>query len=92
MNRWSAVISRVDNGYEVREYTGDEKSELVCEDSAGDELISFESVLWEMLDFFSMGGSRYDKERLVVSRQPGDKYGDTYPTTEKCHEEDDKNG
>ena len=46
----------------------------VIQDSKSDELKSGEELLWAVIDHFCLGGSRYDKERLVIKREPGDKY------------------
>ena len=51
---------------------------FVYEDSedADEKISSFEEVLWAAIAHFGMGGSRYDAERLVIRREPGDKHND----------------
>jgi hypothetical protein len=79
MSVFLATVTRVSNGYKVyipRDDGDEEDKELVFGDIEEDSLFSFESVLWELIDYFGMMGSRYDKERLVVTRKPGDKHAD----------------
>lgn len=74
------TIRRADNGY-VLTWPDDplEDGTLVSgcdviEDAEGDELKSGEALLWWVIDYFGLFGSRYDKERLRAVRVPGDKY------------------
>jgi len=39
-----------------------------------DEIIANEDLLWTIIDFFGMRGSRYEKEVLSIIRERGDKY------------------
>ena len=34
----------------------------------------FEALLWGLIEIMDVGGTRYDKERVRVSLEPGDKY------------------
>lgn len=49
------------------------KSEIIQDDDY-DEIKSGEELLWFILNYFGLGGSRYDRERLWVVRKRGDKY------------------
>ena len=48
--------------------------ESVVSDSDLDELSSGQELLWRVMDYFGLGGDRYDKERLTITRERGDKY------------------
>ena len=75
---YDARVERVENGYIVY-LSGDDPNSgavSICEDDDNDPLKSIESVLWEVIEHFAAGGSRYDKERIVVRREPGDKWSD----------------
>ena len=80
MNRWGVSIIRHDNGYllalEPSEKEGEITAVEVYEDDEDDPLKGIESVLWRVIDHFGMMGSRYDKERIVIRREPGDKSTD----------------
>ncbi len=81
MSDYFLKITRVDNGYTL-ESVGDEPNEEGCyhtttevvQDSEDDALKSGEQLLWNIIEFFGLAGSRHDRERLVVERQKGDKY------------------
>ena len=78
LENWDARVERVDNGYVVY-LSGDDPNSgsiAVCENDDDDELKSFESVLWELMEHFGVVGNRHDKERLSIVRVPGDKYED----------------
>lgn len=78
---WAITIIDAQNGYIV------EFDNELDDGSVRRERILFESkdedqdgkdallnALNEVVDFFGKRGSRYDKERLVVTTEPGDKY------------------
>lgn len=73
-------VERAENGYVLRfddlDDVGDEIIEhvLVIGESDKDKLQAGEELLWWIMDFFSFGGSRYDKQRLHIARRRGDKY------------------
>lgn len=72
---WGIEITRVENGFLIKD---NGESRTVVEEKAGDELEAAEQLLWHVLEFFNLEGkSRYDRERLVVVRQVGDKYAPT---------------
>lgn len=66
-------IVRTDNGFILSSRSGVEENEWVIEDKE-DDLQSKEQLLWNVLEFFALCGGQYDKERVVVKREPGDKY------------------
>ena len=70
IERWDARVERVDNGYIVYLSGDDDNSGsiAICEDDDIDDLKSFESVLWELMEHFGKGGSKHDKERIHISR------------------------
>ena len=79
---WSMEIERLGNGYVVHlcPYGDDGEPEgLTFQDDDDDPLQSIEDVLWATIEHFGVMGSRYDKERLVIRREPGDKYFDIQP-------------
>ena len=66
MQTWALRIQKIDNGYllvgndmvtaVVEEFEGDKASEVQC--SA--------ELLWKVMDYFSLGGSKHDEERVRV--------------------------
>lgn len=81
---YTLSIRRVDDGY-ILQYRNPEWDyeenpdvpgliERVVADSDLDELSSGQELLWRVMDYFSLGGDRYDKERLTITRERGDKY------------------
>ncbi len=77
MNDWWMRIDRHKNGF-ILSYsaieTGAPYEEDVIGDNEADKLEAGETLLWQVLEHFNLGGGRYDKERLVIRREPGDKY------------------
>lgn len=66
-------IKQVSNGYII---TDNEDIEHLFEDTSNidvnkDHVIS---MLYEILSYFGEGGSRYDKKRIQINYEPGDKY------------------
>jgi len=79
MKPWRIEITKVDNGYQVKFTGGDwdavkvyTEQLLKTKDSAPKEHVV--DMLWNILDYFAERGSRYDKKRLFVGYQKGDKY------------------
>lgn len=64
-------IVRTYNGFIIKDNNG---KIAVIEDNDNDELSSGENLLWEIINFFGLMGSRYDEERLSVIRVVGNKY------------------
>ena len=73
---WKLVISKEDNGYILKGRFGDTdiESKVVIEDKDNNELDSGETLLWQVIEYFNIGGSRHDKERLRIVREPGTDY------------------
>lgn len=70
-------IEMAGNGYIVTDTDEDgDETKTVFEENDGDPLAAWEVLLWHIIEQFGMVGSRYDKERLAVRREPGDKYND----------------
>ena len=62
---WYLRIERKTNGYVLK---GSDNFECVIEDTE-DELKSHEELLWQVMEYFSFGGDKYDKERLRIERE-----------------------
>lgn len=76
---WDLKITKADNGFGLRWEEEDEDGrpclhEEVIQDDDMDDLKSGQELLWHVINYFSLGGSRHDKERLHISRKRGDKY------------------
>jgi len=73
-------ITQVNNGFIVRVLEGDgfdlEKKGTVFQfkDSDFGVIEAAEEMLWFIIDYFGLSGSRYDEKRLVVRFEKGDKY------------------
>jgi hypothetical protein len=74
MNKF--FITQAENGYIVDYYDFETETmkQIVFEETEGDKLKSTQELLQEIIIYFDKSGSRYDKERLRVTREPGDKY------------------
>lgn len=77
---WTS-IQRTENGWVVAGPTGQEfppASQYVFEDSheEGGDRRSLSLALWQAIEFLQAHGSRYDKERVNIVLEPGDKYED----------------
>lgn len=68
--KWQLKITHVDNGY-LLEGINDNGMPIqwVIEDNEADELASHESLLWNIMDYFSFGGCKHDPVRLRVTRE-----------------------
>jgi len=62
---WSLTITRIDNGYMLHGSDYDS----VIEDVESDPLRSGEELLWNVMDYFDLRGSKHDPERLRVVRE-----------------------
>ena len=76
---WAVEITRVRNGYVCKYPDSNGEGEThfetqVFSDDDADELKSGEDLLWWIIAHFGISGSRYDIERLTITREPGDKY------------------
>lgn len=63
-------IELANNGYIVKT----ESESVVFEEDDDDELQATENLLWYLIEYCGKSGSRYDKERLRIVREAGDKY------------------
>ena len=66
MNVWRLVIRKVSNGYILSGRFGDSDmtQEVVIDDK--DELKAMQNVLFEVMEYFGVYGSKHDRERLYV--------------------------
>jgi hypothetical protein len=76
---WAVEITRVRNGYvctypDSNAYDETRFETQIFSDDDADELKSGEDLLWWIIAHFALSGSRYDTERLTITREPGDKY------------------
>ena len=82
---WEVTITNAVNGFIVSYNTSLEDGDndvirtkrKVFENIDEGELEAMENVLWFLIEHFGKSGSRYDKERLKIVREPGDKYEST---------------
>jgi pyruvate/2-oxoacid:ferredoxin oxidoreductase beta subunit len=87
------TIEMVSNGYIVQVY--DDEGLCVTnviadkEDSVNESIEATQELLWRVLEWSGMSGSRYDKARLYVGLKVGDKYeGEDREALEKKYKED----
>jgi len=67
---WYLKITRVLNGYVLEGDSGEDFiQKTVIEDKEEDELSSHEKLLWEVMEYFNLGGTKHDKERIKVVRE-----------------------
>ena len=69
---WCLKIARVGNGYILEGNSGQDDEfiqKTVIEDKDEDELYSHERVLWEVMEYFNLGGTKHDKERIRIIRE-----------------------
>jgi hypothetical protein len=77
---WGLTIRRVANGYVLEDIEAADPEdptlaeERVIAEKEDDELAAGEAVLWEVANYFGMLGSKYDQERLTITREPGEKH------------------
>jgi len=67
-------IKNVSNGYTLRfphPETGEIWVEEVIEEDEHDPLAAPEKLLWRLMEYFTFGGTKHDKERLRVVREKG---------------------
>ena len=69
---WQITISKADNGFVLEYY--DEETEtnrqIAVEDPPdGDETVTTQKMLWEIMEHFSLFGSKHDKVRVKVVRR-----------------------
>jgi len=61
MEKWVLKIEKVQNGYHLK---GNE-TDIVIDDDDG-ELKAMQRVLWQVMEHFSMQGSKHDPERIRI--------------------------
>ncbi len=70
-------IDRVSNGFILtmpgEEFETATVTEVIAE-SETDELSAGQELLWNIMDYFGLCGSRHDAQRLTITREKGDKY------------------
>jgi hypothetical protein len=64
---WSLKIIRVDNGYFLE---GADGARIVIQERDEDELLEHENLLFEVMAYFNFGGTKHDKERIRIIREP----------------------
>ena len=74
---WYLKITRVNNGY-ILEGPNDHgvitESVIQEPETEHGEIDGGISMLWEVLEFFGLAGSRHDEKRIRIVTEPGDKY------------------
>lgn len=92
---WSVTVEKIDNGYEVRWFEeGETENDKVRhhtivfesdEDVKYGDAKSFAKMAWHLLSYFGNYGSRYDKERVRIKLEHGDKYECKDKKCEECN-------
>ncbi len=73
---WIHIV-RASNGFILTMPVDDEEAvnnKVVIAESEDDELSSGQELLWNIMDYFGLCGSRHDAQRLTITREKGDKY------------------
>ena len=68
-NDWGLEIRKIQDGFVIKDNEGNETIA-----TANDELSASDDLLNQIINFFSLRGGRYDRERIRVIREVGDKY------------------
>ena len=71
---WELNIRSEPSCYVLRGNIDGVNQTWTIEEDENDDLKMQERLLWEVIDFFNMRGTRYDKERITIVRKRGDKY------------------
>lgn len=81
-------ITRGGNGFKLdwweEDDTGDISHMEVLQDDEDDEMKSGEELLWRIMNYFDLGGSKFDKKRLNINRVRGEKYEPPSKSNEKA--------
>lgn len=81
---YGVKITRVHNGFVCQFKNEDDIIQAeVISDEEDDSLKGGELLLWWIIDYFGIDGSRHDAERLTITREPGDKYEPPAPSPQK---------
>ncbi len=73
---WIHIV-RVSNGFIITtpfDDDGSSDNKVVIAENEDDELSAGQELLWNIMDYFGLGGSRHDAQRLTITREKGDKY------------------
>ncbi len=74
-NDWVLSVIKVSNGYILYKHNEEGAADtIVLEDDDKDDLSSGENLLWEIMEYFNFSGSKHDKERLRIKREPGESF------------------
>jgi len=72
---WTLSITKADNGYVLKGKSDfGAPMTLVIEEDDKDELKASEALLWEIMEYFSFGGSKHDRERIRITREKHKEY------------------
>lgn len=68
-HEWKLEIRKVENGFVLAGRFGDseEIEELVVEEEEESSVEAGANLLWEVMDYFNLGGSKHDATRLGVA-------------------------
>ena len=75
--RYGLEIIRASNGFIITDLQNGDETVYEDEDdyTTPDEPINaMESLLWFIIEYFGMGGSKHSRQRLRVIREPEEKY------------------
>ncbi len=64
-------IVHVANGFIIKDNEGNTS---VIKSEEDNEISAAEELLWKIIDFFDLRRSRYNRERIRIVREVGDKY------------------
>ena len=80
--KWQAVIFKEHNGFMVKFNDAEGAYNQLYEEKEDNSLTPNESnkehvvkMLFDLIEFFGEQGDRYDKQRIRISLERGDKYG-----------------
>jgi len=73
---WFLTVRRIDNGFHVIDQDGRETAFEEREDYPTDnDAQMIQRMLYFIINFFNLGGSKHDAERIYVDVQPGEGCG-----------------
>jgi hypothetical protein len=67
-------IDKVENGYVLTPDPTTDQDPQVIEIDDEEEIKGFINLLWAIVEYFDMGGSRHDKKRISITTKKGDKW------------------
>ena len=68
---WGIEIIKTNNGFLIKDNSGEV---TVIEENSDNNSKAAEELLWSVIEFFNLRGSRYEKNRVLVTIEVGDKY------------------